>query len=323
MKKKNNKTNKPNEPNELNELNELNEPNKLNELNKPNDSNKIGAVLVVGAGIGGIQASLDLADSGYKVYLMDKKPAIGGTMAQLDKTFPTNDCSMCILAPKLVDAGRHENIEVVTLSDVETISGSPGNFKVHIRRRPRYVDETKCTGCGTCWANCPVTSQPRIPESAYKVNLVDEDIQKVSNIINKYKDEKSVLIPVLQEITREYRYLPKDILVYVSQQLEIPLSQIHSVATFYAAFSLEPRGKHMISVCLGTACYVKGAGKILERLERELKISSGQTTEDKLFSLEAVRCLGCCSIAPVLRIGEVTYGRLKQDDIPKILKSYA
>ena len=86
--------------------------------------NKVGAVLVVGAGIGGVQASLDLADSGYKVYLMDKQSAIGGTMAQLDKTFPTNDCSMCILAPKLVDAGRHENIEVVTLSEVEALMES-------------------------------------------------------------------------------------------------------------------------------------------------------------------------------------------------------
>jgi len=117
---------------------------------------KVGAVLVVGAGIGGVQASLDLADSGYKVYLMDKRPAIGGTMAQLDKTFPTNDCSMCILAPKLVDAGRHENIEVITLSDVKGLDGEPGNFKVHIKRRPRYIDETKCTGCGDCVKECPI-----------------------------------------------------------------------------------------------------------------------------------------------------------------------
>lgn len=286
------------------------------------ENKKIGAVLVVGGGIGGVQASLDLAESGYKVYLLDKRPAIGGTMAQLDKTFPTNDCSMCILAPKLVDAGRHQNIELITLSQVEAIQGRPGNFKVRIRKRPRYVDETKCTGCGTCWNNCPVTSKPRIPEEKPKVKLDEDTLQKVNSIINKYKEEKSVLIPVLQEVTREYRYLPKEILMYVSEELDIPLSQIYNVATFYAAFSLVPRGKHLINVCLGTTCHVKGGGRILERLERELKISSGGTTKDKLFSLEVVRCLGCCSIAPVIRIDEVTYGRLKQDDIPKILKSY-
>ena len=285
--------------------------------------NKVGAVLVVGAGIGGVQASLDLADSGYKVYLMDKRAAIGGTMAQLDKTFPTNDCSMCILAPKLVDAGRHENIEVITLSDVEALDGEPGNFKVRIKKRPRYIDESKCTGCGTCWSTCPVTSKPQIPEDGYKVTLAEDDVRKVSDIIDKYRQEKSVLIPVLQEITREYGYLPKDILVYVSVELDIPLSQIYNVATFYAAFSLKPRGKYMVSVCLGTACHVKGGGRIMERLERELKISPDETTKDKLFSLEAVRCLGCCSIAPVIRIGSTTYGRLKQDDIPRILESYA
>jgi NADH:ubiquinone oxidoreductase subunit E/NAD-dependent dihydropyrimidine dehydrogenase PreA subunit len=284
--------------------------------------NKVGAVLVVGAGIGGVQASLDLADSGYKVYLMDKRSAIGGTMAQLDKTFPTNDCSMCILAPKLVDAGRHENIEVITLSDVEALDGEPGNFKVRIKKRPRYVDESKCTGCGTCWSNCPVTSKPQIPEDGYKVTLAEDDVRKVSDIIDKYRQEKSVLIPVLQEITREYGYLPKDILVYVSVELDIPLSQIHSVATFYTAFSLEPRGKHMVSVCLGTACHVQGGGRILERLERELKISSGETTKDKQFSLEAVRCLGCCGLAPVFTVNEDLYGKVTQSKVTKLIKKY-
>ncbi len=284
--------------------------------------NKVGAVLVVGAGIGGVQASLDLADSGYKVYLMDKQSAIGGTMAQLDKTFPTNDCSMCILAPKLVDAGRHENIEVITLSDVEALDGEPGNFKVRIKKRPRYVDESKCTGCGTCWSNCPVTSKPQIPEDGCKVGLAEDDVRKVSDIIDKYRQEKSLLIPVLQEITREYGYLPKDILVYVSVELDIPLSHIHSVATFYTAFSLEPRGKHMVSVCMGTACHVQGGGRILERLERELKISSGETTKDKQFSLEAVRCLGCCGLAPVFTVNEDLYGKVTQSKVTKLIKKY-
>jgi heterodisulfide reductase subunit A len=119
-------------------------------------SEKIGAVLVVGGGIAGMQSSLDLANSGFKVYLLDTAPAIGGVMAQLDKTFPTNDCSMCIMAPKLVDVGRHPNIELITYSEIENITGKPGNFKVKIKEKPRYVDIEKCTGCGVCAQECPI-----------------------------------------------------------------------------------------------------------------------------------------------------------------------
>jgi len=122
--------------------------------------NKIGAVLVVGGGIGGIQASLDLAESGFFVYLVESSPAIGGGMAQLDKTFPTLDCSICILSPKMVEVGTHLNIELLTYSAVLGIEGEPGNFKVKIRKRARYVDESLCTGCGTCWSKCPVEKVP-------------------------------------------------------------------------------------------------------------------------------------------------------------------
>ncbi len=118
--------------------------------------NKVGAVLVVGGGIAGMQSSLDLANSGFKVYLLDSSPGIGGTMAQLDKTFPTNDCSMCIMAPKLVDVGRHPNIELITYSEVESVEGEAGDFKVKIRKKARYVDVEKCTGCGVCAKECPI-----------------------------------------------------------------------------------------------------------------------------------------------------------------------
>ncbi len=122
----------------------------------PSEANKIGSALVVGGGIGGIQAALDLAESGFKVYVVDNSSAIGGVMAQLDKTFPTNDCSMCILSPKLVECGRHLNVEVLACSEIKKISGKTGNFKVLVKQRPRYVNITKCTGCGLCAKFCPV-----------------------------------------------------------------------------------------------------------------------------------------------------------------------
>ncbi|MBN1103260.1 MAG: CoB--CoM heterodisulfide reductase iron-sulfur subunit A family protein [Deltaproteobacteria bacterium] len=117
---------------------------------------KIGAVMVVGAGVSGIQAALDTAKAGFKVYLVDKGPAIGGKMAQLDKTFPTNDCSMCILSPKFIECATDPNVEIITDAEVERLEGEAGDFRVTLFQKPRYVDPEKCTGCGTCAEYCPV-----------------------------------------------------------------------------------------------------------------------------------------------------------------------
>ena len=118
---------------------------------------KVGAVMVVGSGIAGIQAALDLANSGMKVYMVENGISIGGVMAQLDKTFPTNDCSACILSPKLVEVGRHPNVEILTRRTVESVEGEPGRFTVKLTKAPRFIDLSKCTGCGDCAAVCPIT----------------------------------------------------------------------------------------------------------------------------------------------------------------------
>jgi heterodisulfide reductase subunit A len=124
------------------------------------------SVLVIGGGIAGIQSSLDLANMGFQVYLVEKTPSIGGRMSQLDKTFPTNDCSMCILAPKMIEASRHPNIRLLTYSEVEGMAGNSGRFKVKIRKKARFVDEEKCTGCGTCMQKCPYKT-----DSEFEVGL--------------------------------------------------------------------------------------------------------------------------------------------------------
>ncbi len=126
------------------------------EIFKKLRSNNFGDVMVIGGGISGIQAALDLADSDFMVYLVEKLPGIGGHMAQFDKTFPANDCSLCIESPKLVECYRHPNIEIITCAEVENIEGGPGNFKVTLRKKPRYVLEDRCTGCTTCAEYCPL-----------------------------------------------------------------------------------------------------------------------------------------------------------------------
>jgi heterodisulfide reductase subunit A len=117
-------------------------------------------VLIVGGGIAGIQAALEIANAGQKVYLVEKEPSIGGHMTQFDKTFPTLDCAACILTPKMVAVGQHDNIELLTCSEVTEVSGYIGNFKIKINRKARYVDIEKCTGCGVCWENCPAVRVP-------------------------------------------------------------------------------------------------------------------------------------------------------------------
>jgi len=284
---------------------------------------KIGAVLVVGGGVGGMQASLDLAEAGYKVYLVEKGPSIGGVMAQLDKTFPTNDCAMCTLAPRMVDCGRHLNIEKLTYSEIESIEGTAGNFTVQIRKKARYVDPDKCTGCGECVEQCLVKNIVYLePQEVPQVQLEQDQRLRLDKILSHYDGGREILVPILQDITEEFNWLPPEILATVSQEKQIPMEHILRIATFYKAFSLKPRGKHIITVCMGTACHVKGAQRILDRLERELGVPTGETTPDMQFTLEAVRCLGCCGLAPVVTVGDDLYGKLNPAKAAALIDRY-
>jgi len=130
--------------------------------------------------------------------------------------------------------------------------------------------------------------------------IVESYSEKVDSLIDSYADKKEQLISLLQDIQAEFNYLPRDVLIKVSQKLDIPVSQGFSVATFFRAFSLKPRGRHLVTVCLGTACHVRGGHRLVDKLERDYGVKPGETTEDMKFTLETVNCLGCCALGPVV-----------------------
>ena len=148
-------------------------------------------------------------------------------------------------------------------------------------------------------------------------------LEKVDEIIDSYDVDEESLIQILQDITSEYNYLPESCLRRVSQRLNVPLSEVFEVTTFYKAFSLEPRGKHLVHVCLGTACHVRGAPQILNRIERTLNIKAGQTSEDLMFTLETVNCVGACALGPVVVIDGQYHGQMTQTKTERLLAEYA
>ena len=149
------------------------------------------------------------------------------------------------------------------------------------------------------------------------------DYLELDQIIDKdFNNDKENLIMILQSIQRRYNYIPKPALSYLSEKLGVPYSKIYGVGTFYSTFSLEPRGRNIISICLGTACHVRGGERVRERIEETLKIGNGETTEDKRFTLESVRCIGCCSLGPVVKINEDMHGRITSDEVKNTLDQY-
>jgi len=149
-----------------------------------------------------------------------------------------------------------------------------------------------------------------------------DEFKQLKEYMESIKDTQGVLMQTLHKAQGIFGYLPIEVQKFISQEMDIPLAEIYGVATFYTQFSIEPKGKHKIGVCLGTACYVKGSQIILDKLSKELNIKVGTTTEDNLFTLEATRCLGCCGLAPVMMIDDEVYGKVDPKNIPDIIAKY-
>lgn len=152
--------------------------------------------------------------------------------------------------------------------------------------------------------------------------LRKEVIDLIKSICKRYKNEPSPLMLVLSDVQKEYGYIPLEVQEIISEELNIPVSDIYGVVTFYSFFSLKPKGRFVIGVCLGTACYVKGGQNIIDKFGDILKIKPGQTTEDGMFTLDALRCIGACGIAPAISINGKVYPKVKLSDIPNIIKEY-
>ena len=150
------------------------------------------------------------------------------------------------------------------------------------------------------------------------VDITDQELKAINDIIDKYKDTQGALIPVLHEVQESFGYLPIEVQKIISEGLGVPLAEIYGVVTFYTQFSTQPKGKYTVSVCLGTACYVKGSGKILEKFESILGIKAGEVTADGMFGIEACRCVGACGLAPVAMVNGEVFGRLVQADVQGI-----
>ena len=150
----------------------------------------------------------------------------------------------------------------------------------------------------------------------------DIDWRKIAEIIETYRGNPEALLMIMQDISDLYNYVPPEVVPLLVERLGVRESLVYSVATFYKTISLEPRGKYIIHVCTGTACHVRGSGKILDALQEKLNIMEGQTTDDRLFTLEAVRCIGCCASGPVITVNKETHGGLDRSSVVKVLDGY-
>jgi NADH-quinone oxidoreductase subunit E len=153
-------------------------------------------------------------------------------------------------------------------------------------------------------------------------SVIESNATKVEALIESYIDRKEQLISLLQDTQSQFNYIPKDTLIKISQKLDIPLSQVFSVATFFRSFSLKPRGRHTITVCLGTACHVRGGQRLVDKIGRDYNLKPGGTTQDERFTLETANCLGCCALGPVVVVDGKYEGQVSPDKLDNILKKY-
>jgi len=158
--------------------------------------------------------------------------------------------------------------------------------------------------------------------SSIKIELRQEDVTKIKEICNSFNKDPQELINILHSTQEHFGYLPAEVQEVISAEIGVPVAKIYGVVTFYSFFTMTPKGKHPVSICMGTACYVRGAEKVLEEFKKELGLQVGQTTKDGKFSLSSLRCVGACGLAPVVLIGDKTYGRVAPDDVRNILKEY-
>ncbi|MHB9093378.1 MAG: NADH-quinone oxidoreductase subunit NuoE family protein [Eubacteriales bacterium] len=150
----------------------------------------------------------------------------------------------------------------------------------------------------------------------------DEKLAKLNEVIDEFKEQPGALIPVLHKAQQIYGYLPEEVQYHISQGMRVPLADVYGVVTFYALFTMKPRGAYNIAVCLGTACYVKGAGELVTKIGNELGVKIGEISEDRKFSIESTRCIGACGLAPVLTVNEEVHGRLNGDQLGELLRKY-
>jgi NADP-reducing hydrogenase subunit HndA len=158
--------------------------------------------------------------------------------------------------------------------------------------------------------------------SSIKIELRQEDVNKIKEICSSFNNDPQELINVLHRCQEHFGYLPAEVQEVISDEMVVPVAKIYGVVTFYSFFTMTPRGKHPISICMGTACYVRGAEKVLDEFKKELGLQVGQTTPDGRFSLSSLRCVGACGLAPVVMVGDKTYGRVAPDDVRNIIKEY-
>ena len=152
--------------------------------------------------------------------------------------------------------------------------------------------------------------------------LSNNDIQKVKDFVKAYADTQGALIPILHEVQESFGYIPYDAMRIIADGLNIPITEVYGVVTFYSRFTLKPTGKYTVSVCMGTACYVKGSDRVLDRIEKKLGIRAGDSTDDGLYTIEATRCVGACGLAPIMTVNGEVYGKVTPDEVDQILEKY-